>query len=311
MELNEKKKKNNGKRGNKKMINQELLYDMMYYKEENDSINNYKNIEYLSSKEQQNFENKFSTPRNESQKRLLTCLKKKDYRIVLASGPAGTGKTLFGIEQGIKNYINGNYEKLIFTRPAVSVDEDLGYLPGTLEEKMAPWMAPIFDIIHNFISPKEVKLLMEDKIFEIVPLGMMRGRTFKNAWIVADEMQNSSISQMKMLLTRLGEGSRIIITGDLEQNDRHGEVNGLEDFLSKLKGRRSDSISSIEFDKCDIERDKIIEEVLDIYETNKIPYHYNVTESELEFELNAEIENITDISTDIINNNEEENIIKD
>jgi phosphate starvation-inducible PhoH-like protein len=280
-------KKKTYKKGNKKNINQDMINDLCYYKEEKDYLNNYKNIEYLSQKEQQSLENKFSVPRNESQKRLLTCLKKKDNRIVIATGPAGTGKTLFGVEQGIKNYINGNYDKLIFTRPAVSNDEDLGYLPGTLEEKMAPWMAPIFDIIHNFISPKEVKALVEEKIFEIIPLGMMRGRTFKNSWILCDEMQNSSISQMKMLLTRLGEESRIIITGDLDQNDRHGEVNGLEDFLNKLKGRRSDSISSIEFDRCDIERDKVIEEVLDIYETNKNPYYKSNESDDIENSSNS------------------------
>ena len=279
MEFTLKKKQNKGdnklNKNNKKIKNQEFVYDMMQYKEEVDYLNNYKNIEYLSQKEKNSFESKFSVPRNESQKKLLKCLINKDYRIVIANGPAGTGKTLFGVEQGIKNYINGTVDKLILTRPIVSVEEDLGYLPGTLEEKMSPWVVPIFDIIHNFISPKEVKALVEEKIFEIVSLGMMRGRTLKNTWIIADEMQNSSISQMKMLLTRLGENSRIIITGDLQQNDRRGEINGLEDFLSKLKGRRSDSISSIEFDKCDIERDKIIEEVLDIYETNNIPYQYN------------------------------------
>ena len=98
-------------------------------------------------------------------------------------------------------------------------------------------------------------------------------RTYKNSWIVADEMQNSTISQMKMLLTRIGENSRLIITGDLEQNDRYGEVNGLEDFLNKLKGHRSDSISSIEFEKSDIEREDVVKEVLEIYETNNNPYN--------------------------------------
>ena len=275
-------KKNSNKKGNKKNINQDMINDLGYYKEENDYLNTYKNMQYLSQKERQSFESKFSVPRNESQKRLLKCLSNKDYRIVIANGPAGTGKTLFGVEHAIKNYINGNYDKLIFTRPVISVDEDLGYLPGTLEEKMAPWIIPIIDIIHNFISPKDVKSLIEEKIFEIAPLSTMRGRTFKNCIIIADEMQNSSISQMKMLLTRIGENSRIIITGDLQQNDRHGEMNGLEDFLNKLKGRRSDSISSVEFDKCDIERDKVVEEVLDIYETNKIPYQYKSEELDVE-----------------------------
>jgi len=271
-------KKKSFKKNNKKNNKKELLYDIKYYEYEkklnNDDINNYENTQYLSDREKQKFESKFSIPRNESQKRFLTSLKKENFKIVLASGPAGTGKTLFGIEQGIKNYINGNYEKIIFTRPVVSVDEDIGYLPGTLEDKMAPWIRPIFDILYNFISPKEVEGLIAEKIIEISPLGFMRGRTFKNCWIVADEMQNSTVSQMKMLLTRIGENSRLIITGDCEQHDRKNEINGLEDFLNKIKGRRSGSISSVEFDKCDIEREDVVKEVLEIYETNIIPDDY-------------------------------------
>jgi phosphate starvation-inducible PhoH-like protein len=271
-------KKKSFKKGYKKNNKKDILGELKYYEYEkklnNDDINNYKNTEYLSDREKQKFENKFSIPRNESQKRFLTSLKKEDYKIVLASGPAGTGKTLFGIEQGIKNYINGNYDKIIFTRPVVSVDEDIGYLPGTLEDKMAPWIRPIFDILYNFISPKEVEALIAEKVIEISPLGFMRGRTFKNSWIVADEMQNSTVSQMKMLLTRIGENSRLIITGDCEQHDRKHEINGLEDFLNKIKGRRSSSISSVEFDKCDIEREDVVKEVLEIYETNHIPDDY-------------------------------------
>jgi phosphate starvation-inducible PhoH-like protein len=244
------------------------------------NITEFKNIEYLSNKEKTTFENKFSKPRNSSQYKLLSSLKQKDYKIVIASGPAGTGKTLFGVEQGIRNYILGNCEKLIFTRPTVTVDEDLGYLPGTLEEKLNPYIRPIFDILYNFISPKEVENMIVEKIIEISPLGFLRGRTFKNCWIVADEMQNSTISQMKMLLTRLGENSKLVITGDLEQNDIHGKKNGLEDFLNKIKGRRSDSISSIEFDKTQVEREDIVKEVLEIYETNKIPYNSSDNESD-------------------------------
>ena len=265
------------KKHSKKNSKKELLFDLEYYEyekrlNESENILTYKNSQYLSSKENSKFDNKFSVPRNDSQKKFLDSLKKNDFKIVIASGPAGTGKTLFGIEQGIKNYLNGNYDKLIFTRPVVSVDEDIGYLPGTLEEKMSPWIRPIYDILYNFISPKEVENLIVEKIIEISPLGFMRGRTFKNCWIIADEMQNSSISQMKMLLTRIGENTKLIITGDLEQNDRKGEVNGLEDFIDKLKGRRSDSISSVEFEKKDIEREDVVREVLEIYETNKIHY---------------------------------------
>jgi phosphate starvation-inducible PhoH-like protein len=241
-----------------------------------DDIKYYQNMEYLSNKEKTDFNNKFSKPRNYSQNRLLNCLKNKNQKIVIATGPAGTGKTLFATEQGVHNFLRGDYIKLIFTRPTVSVDEELGFLPGTLEEKMAPWVRPIYDILYNFITVKCASGLLEEKIIEICPLGYMRGRTFKNCWIVADEMQNCTVSQMKMLLTRLGENSRLIITGDLDQCDRHSEINGLEDFLNKLKGRRSDSISSVEFDKCDIEREDVVKEVLDIYETSVIPQSYNL-----------------------------------
>ena len=176
-------------------------------------------------------------------------------------------------------FLTNQYEKLIFTRPSVSVDEDLGYLPGTLEEKMAPWVRPIYDVLYQFITPKEVTALMEDKIIEIAPLGYMRGRTFKNCWIVADEMQNSTISQMKMLMTRLGENSRLVITGDLEQYDRLNEMNGLEDFLNKFKGKRSSSISSIEFYKSDIQREEVVREVLDIY-GGDIPADYAINDED-------------------------------
>jgi phosphate starvation-inducible PhoH-like protein len=181
---------------------------------------------------------------------------------------------MFATEQGIHNFLTGTYDKLIFTRPSVSVDEDLGFLPGTLEEKMAPWIRPIYDVIYQFITPKEVTQLMEDKHIEIAPLGYMRGRTFKNTWIVADEMQNSTINQMKMLLTRLGENSRLIITGDLEQFDKPDIINGLDDFLNKFKGKRSSSISSFEFDREDIQREEVVKEVLEIYAGDELPINY-------------------------------------
>jgi phosphate starvation-inducible PhoH-like protein len=193
---------------------------------------------------------------------------------LLFYGPPGTGKTLFAVEHGIRNFLNGIYEKLIFTRPSVSVDEDLGYLPGTLEEKMAPWVRPIYDVLYQFVSPKEVIQLMEEKQIEIAPLGYMRGRTFKNTWIVADEMQNSTVGQMKMLLTRLGENSRLVITGDLEQYDRIDEKNGLEDFLNKFKGKRSSSITSLEFARSDIQREDVVKEVLELYSGESIPENY-------------------------------------
>ena len=239
------------------------------------------NMKHLSPVEKGIFEAKFSRPRNIHQEQYVSVLKNKSKKIVVVSGPAGTAKTLFATEYGIRNMLTGVYEKIIFTRPSVSVDEDLGYLPGTLEEKMAPWIRPIYDILHQFISPKEVTQYMEDKTIEIAPLGYMRGRTFKNTWIVADEMQNSTVSQMKMLLTRLGENSRIVITGDLDQFDRVGETNGLEDFLRLFKGKRSPSITSFEFERGDIQREEVVKEVLDIYAGEHSPYLGNTDSDEI------------------------------
>lgn len=266
---------------NKKQNQKELLN--MYYVEKKDVEKDEKkeclskqyieNIKYFSPYEKNLFENKFTKPKNKNQEHYVSMLKNKNKKIIVVTGPAGTGKTMLATEQGVYNFLTGIYDKLIFTRPSVSVDEDLGYLPGTLEEKMAPWVRPIYDVIYQFITPKEVTQLMEDKSIEIAPLGYMRGRTFKNTWIVADEMQNSTISQMKMLLTRLGENSRLIITGDLEQFDKPDIINGLDDFLNKFKGKRSSSISSFEFDKQDIQREEVVKEVLDIY-AGDIPINY-------------------------------------
>jgi phosphate starvation-inducible PhoH-like protein len=234
----------------------------------------YDQTQYFSKNERLAFEKKFTYPKNVKQHEYVALMKNPHRKIVIATGPAGTGKTLFATQYGIYHFMTGQCEKLVFTRPSVSVDEDLGYLPGTLEEKMAPWVRPIYDILYTFWSPKEVQSFVEDKVFEIAPLGYMRGRTFKNTWIIADEMQNSTVSQIKMLMTRLGTNSKIVITGDLEQFDKPDELNGLEDFLSKFRGKRSDSISSFEFDRSDIQREEVVKEVLEIYSTSKIPTNY-------------------------------------
>jgi phosphate starvation-inducible PhoH-like protein len=208
---------------------------------------------------------KMNTPKTGKQQDFVDLLKDKNKKIILVCGPAGTGKTLFSTQYGIKNFLLGTYQKIIFTRPTISVDENIGFLPGTLEDKMSPWIRPIYDVINQFITQKEIEQLIEEKKIEISPLGFMRGRTFKNTWIVADEMQNCTVEQMKMLMTRLGENSRLIITGDLEQSDLQRRLNGLDDFLMRFKDRRSDSITSFEFENKDIQREEVIKEILDIY----------------------------------------------
>jgi phosphate starvation-inducible PhoH-like protein len=264
-------------RKSKKQVEKEVLSDYNNEKTQNDESllnKSYNMMQHLSTREKKSFDEKFTKPKNGIQRDYHNLLNQKSKKIVVATGPAGTGKTMFATETAIKYFLMGTYEKLIFTRPSVSVDEDLGYLPGTLEDKMAPWVRPIYDILYTFMTPKEVTALMEEKIIEIAPLGYMRGRTFKNSWVVADEMQNSSISQMKMLMTRLGENSRLVITGDLDQHDKVDEQNGLEDFLNKFKGKRSCSITSVEFEHSDIQREEVVKEVLEIY-GGDIPTNYN------------------------------------
>jgi phosphate starvation-inducible PhoH-like protein len=267
----DKRKGRKGRRQNEKEILDEHSEELGNLKSQK---NVYENMHYLSEKEQGKFNDKFTKPKNRSQEIYTSMLRSSAKKIVIATGPAGTGKTLFATEYGIRNFLQGHCERLVFTRPSVSVDEDLGYLPGTLEEKMAPWIRPIYDILYQFISPKEVTELLDDKIIEIAPLGYMRGRTFKNAWIVADEMQNATKSQMKMLLTRIGDNSKLVITGDLEQPDRDTEINGLEDFLDKFRGSRSSSISSFEFERDDIQREEVVKEVLEIYSHETMPENY-------------------------------------
>ena len=267
------------KKKNKKALEKYTDEELDYYLDKK-KINDFKyyneNYEYISPKEKIQIDNKFTKPRNISQKKYMEILNDFSQKIVIATGPAGSGKTLLATEIGIKNFLEGTYEKLIFVRPAITTDEDIGFLPGTLEDKLGPFIRPLYDILYNYITPQEVKELIDEKIIEIAPLAYMRGRTFKKCWIIADEMQNSSISQMKMMLTRLGEGTRLIITGDLEQNDRHDEINGLQDFLFRFKNKTNildldtnyrtlESITSLEFNTNDIERSEVVKEVLNIY----------------------------------------------
>jgi phosphate starvation-inducible PhoH-like protein len=203
--------------------------------------------------------------RNANQKLYLRKLYEESTSIVLAIGPAGTGKTMLAVQFGIKLFQEGKVDRIVVTRPAVSVDEDLGFLPGDLNEKMAPWTRPIFDVLGEYYQKKEIANMLEEGVIEISPLAYMRGRTFKNAYIVADEMQNATVNQMKMLLTRLGEGSKMVVTGDLAQADRLSD-NGLIDFCNLLEQKEYlEHIDIIRFDNKDIERHNAVKEVLAVY----------------------------------------------
>jgi len=205
------------------------------------------------------------SPRNTNQELYVRKLQDDAKSIILAIGPAGTGKTMLAVQNGIRLFQEGKVDKIIVTRPAVSVDEDLGFLPGTLNEKMAPWTRPIFDVLGEYYQQKDIAKMLEDGTIEISPLAYMRGRTFKNAYIIADECQNTTVNQMKMLLTRLGDNSRMVVTGDLAQADRLND-NGLINFCNLLGGKQGlKHIDIVQFNAKDIERHNAVKEVLALY----------------------------------------------
>jgi phosphate starvation-inducible PhoH-like protein len=204
-------------------------------------------------------------PRSVAQEDYCDALLDPDKHVVFAMGPAGCGKTLLATQYAVKGLLDGSFDKIVITRPAVSVDEQHGFLPGGLVEKMQPWMMPILDVFKEHFSPAQVAKMIQNEVIEIAPLAFMRGRTFKNSIIIADEMQNSTTSQTKMVLTRIGENSKILITGDLKQHDRGFDTNGLKDFVERLEKRVSPSISVIRFGNSDVERHPVIEDILAIY----------------------------------------------
>ena len=207
-------------------------------------------------------------PRNDLQKRYLHYLSNPVINMVFATGPAGTGKTLLAVTQGVKEFRARSFEKIVITRPAVSVDEQHGFLPGTINDKMEPWMRPITDIMLDYMSQQQLEYFIKKQKIEIVPLAYMRGRTFHYSWVIADEMQNATAEQTKMLLTRFGNGSKFIITGDLKQFDRGFSKNGLADFIARYSSQ-SDDISQIEhiqFTTNDIERHPVVKDILQIYQ---------------------------------------------
>ena len=216
---------------------------------------------YLLPKKNKNID---IIPRNRNQESYTLSLLNQSKSIVFGIGPAGTGKTLLACQAAVKSFLENDISKIIVTRPAVSTDEDLGFLPGTLEQKMAPWTRPIFDVLREYFYSGEIESMIREGIIEISPLAYMRGRTFKRAFIIADEMQNATPNQMKMLLTRIGMYSKMAVTGDLAQADRLND-NGLIDFVNQIKRKDTKHIDVCYFKKEDIERHEAVKEVLEIY----------------------------------------------
>jgi phosphate starvation-inducible PhoH-like protein len=205
-------------------------------------------------------------PRTAKQGEYYDMLRADGVDITVGVGPAGCGKTLFACIAAMNALNDGVVDHVIFTRPLVSVDnESLGFFPGTMEKKMEAWTMPFFDAAREVLGAGEVARLRRAGSLEVIPLAYMRGRTFKNTFVIADEMQNSSPTQMQMLATRIGEGSRLALLGDPRQSDRLS-VNGLADFESRAASRNSTRIKCVRFGTADVQRSAIAAEVVAMYD---------------------------------------------
>ena len=206
---------------------------------------------------------KLVEPRTEAQKTYVESLFDKE--LAFGIGPAGTGKTYLAVAVGVNMLISGKVDKIILSRPAVEAGEKLGYLPGDMKDKVDPYMQPLYDALGDFLPGKQMAKMMEEKVIEIAPLAFMRGRTLSNAFVVLDEAQNATSTQMKMFLTRLGEGSRMVITGDRTQIDLPRGVNsGLWDAERLLK--HIPKISFNYFTSKDVVRHPLVAAIIEAYE---------------------------------------------
>jgi phosphate starvation-inducible PhoH-like protein len=206
-------------------------------------------------------------PKTLNQEKYIDMLTDWEKLIVFATGPAGTGKTMLAVLAAIKALRHGEINKIIITRPAVGVDDEThGFLPGDLNQKMEPWTRPIIDVMLEYYKPQEIDKMLEEKTLEIAPLAYMRGRNFRNSWIIFDESQNATVNQMKMALTRLSIGSKMVVTGDLNQLDKQFRLdNGLKDFIERLQKANSQTIGVVHFATKDVQRHPVVTEVLKLY----------------------------------------------
>lgn len=198
-------------------------------------------------------------PRSEGQKELLEAIEK--YNLTMAIGPAGTGKTYLAVASAVDALEDGDIERIILSRPAMEAGESLGYLPGDMHDKMAPYLRPLFDALGDRLGGKKVRQYMDDGTIEIAPVGFMRGRTLNNAFVVIDEAQNCTYQQIKMLLSRLGWNSTMVVTGDPDQSDLLEGLSGLKDITEKLE--RVKKIGVVRLKQEDIVRHPLVAEILD------------------------------------------------
>jgi len=258
-----------------------LLYEILKYKEKRNLITKEDILMLLQKEEKKeekvinkeidkkgsifiNSKKEFVIPKTPQQRKYVLAIRK--YDLVIGIGPAGTGKTYLAVACGIEAIKTGKFQRLILTRPALEAGERLGFLPGDLEEKIKPYLQPIYDSLFDLLKYEELRRWQDRKIIEIVPLAYMRGRTLSNAFIILDEAQNTSFGQMKMFLTRLGVDSKIVITGDITQIDHplSSETSGLVEIqkvLSKIKG-----VKFVYFTNRDVVRHKLVKKIINAYE---------------------------------------------
>jgi len=208
---------------------------------------------------------KLVEPRTDAQKTYVQALFANE--LAFGIGPAGTGKTYLAVAVGVSMFVQGHVDRIILSRPAVEAGEKLGYLPGDMKDKVDPYMQPLYDALNDFLPAKQLAKLIEEKRIEIAPLAFMRGRTLANAFVVLDEAQNATSMQMKMFLTRLGEGSRMVVTGDRSQIDLpRGVTSGLHDAERLLKD--IPNIAFAYFTARDVVRHPLVAAIIEAYETD-------------------------------------------
>lgn len=199
-------------------------------------------------------------PRSDGQAALIESIKEKN--LTMAIGPAGTGKTYIAISMAVESLLRGDVERIILSRPAMEAGESLGYLPGDMQEKMAPYLRPLYDALGDRMGGKKVRQLLEDGTIEIAPIGFMRGRTLNNSFVVIDEGQNCTYGQLKMLLSRLGWHSTMVLTGDPDQSDLLDGMSGLADIANRLSVNPNIGVERLGF--ADIVRHPLVAEMLDV-----------------------------------------------
>jgi phosphate starvation-inducible protein PhoH and related proteins len=206
-------------------------------------------------------------PKSTNQEKYILELLNPDTHIVVGTGPAGTGKTYLAMLAAIKALKSQEIDKILMTRPAVGVeDEKHGFLPGDINAKMEPWTRPLFDVLREFYTAKEITHMLDEQIIEIAPLAFCRGRNFKNSFVILDESQNCTPNQLKMIMTRIGVGTKIVITGDIEQTDRKKPDNGLLDLQKRLETCKVKGIEVCHFNYKDVQRHHLIEHILTMYQ---------------------------------------------